>query len=147
SPSRTDPDCVATYERSFAAAASRIVSERVHLIGLGCGGGQKDSRLLGLLRKKTKALFYTPADVSAAMVLIARQAALAAIPDENCFPLVCDLATAEELSVISKPGQRLITFFGMMPNFEPHIVLPKLAALLGERGFLLLSANLASGDD
>src|ERR1039457_7650255 len=49
SPSRTDADCAATYDRSFAAAAARIDSRRVHLIGLGCGGGQKDTRLLRLL--------------------------------------------------------------------------------------------------
>src|ERR1700693_2437140 len=46
SPSRTDPDCAAIYDRGFAAVASRISSESMHLIGLGCGGGQKDSRLL-----------------------------------------------------------------------------------------------------
>src|SRR4051812_49475085 len=50
SPSRTDADCAATYDRSFSSVASRIASDRVQLIGLGCGGGQKDSRLLALLR-------------------------------------------------------------------------------------------------
>ena len=50
SPSRTDADCAATYDRSFAAVAERIEAGRVHLIGLGCGGGQKDTRLLKLLR-------------------------------------------------------------------------------------------------
>src|SRR5437879_7460124 len=49
SPSRTDDDCAATYERSFEAAAS-IEGKRVHLIGLGCGGWKKDTRLLQLLR-------------------------------------------------------------------------------------------------
>src|SRR5437773_12501296 len=59
SPSRADPDCVATYEHSFAAAASRIVSERVHFIGLGCGGGQKDSRFVGWLCEEVKELYYS----------------------------------------------------------------------------------------
>ena len=35
SPSRTDVDCAATYDRSFVAAAARVESGRVHLIGLG----------------------------------------------------------------------------------------------------------------
>src|SRR5436190_15613146 len=50
SPSRTDVDCAATYERGFESAAAQIEAKRVHVIGLGCGGGQKDTRLLKLLR-------------------------------------------------------------------------------------------------
>src|ERR1019366_6479043 len=58
SPSRTDADCAATYDHSFAAVAARIDSPRVHLIGLGCGGGQKDTRLLKLLWESGRSLFY-----------------------------------------------------------------------------------------
>ena len=95
SPSRTDADCAATYDRSFAAVAARVESPRVQLIGLGCGGGQKDTRLLKLLRGSGRSIFYTPSDVSTAMVLEARQTAIAVVPGENCFPLVCDLASAD----------------------------------------------------
>src|SRR5690348_14309732 len=49
SPSRTDADCAAAYDCSFAGVAKRTRSQAVHLIGLGCGGGQKDTRLLELL--------------------------------------------------------------------------------------------------
>src|SRR5215470_11993857 len=49
SPSRTDADCAAIYDRSFEAVAEQIEAKRVHLIGLGCGGGQKDTRLLKVL--------------------------------------------------------------------------------------------------
>src|SRR5947207_404081 len=75
SPSRTEAECAEVYERSFGAAASRIDGKRVHLLGLGCGGGKKDSRLLKLLREAGKDLFYTPCDVSTAMVLTAMDAA------------------------------------------------------------------------
>src|SRR5882762_2601344 len=54
SPSRTDPDCAAIYNRSFAAAAARIEAPCAHVIGLGCGGGQKDARLLKLLCDRGK---------------------------------------------------------------------------------------------
>src|SRR5215471_15061361 len=37
SPSRTDPDCVAIYERSFEAVRDQLQSDRIHLVGLGCG--------------------------------------------------------------------------------------------------------------
>jgi L-histidine Nalpha-methyltransferase len=158
SPSRTDPDCAAAYDRSFAEAVAQLPTRPVHLIGLGCGGGQKDTRLLKLLRAGGRQTFYTPSDVSAAMVLVARKAASAVIPEANCFPFVCDLATAHDLPRALEahwrdalPGSihatRLLTFFGMMPNFEPHLVLPRLAALIRRGDCLLLSANLAPGPD
>ncbi|HOX56875.1 MAG TPA: L-histidine N(alpha)-methyltransferase [Candidatus Paceibacterota bacterium] len=152
SPSRTDPDCAAVYDRSFAAAASRMEYRRVHLIGLGCGGGQKDTRLLKRLQDAGMTVLYTPSDVSVPMVLVAQQAATSFIPPGNCFPLVCDLATADDLpaalDALPVPNAaRLITFFGMIPNFEPQLILPRLASLMRLGDCLLFSANLAPGAD
>ena len=152
SPARTDPDCLATYERAFVETSGEISAPQIHVVGLGCGGGQKDVRLLELLKAGGREVFYTPSDVSVAMALVARQAALKILPEKNCFPFVCDLATAEDLSVIfaaSLPPRaaRLVTFFGMIPNFEPDEILPKLAALVRPEDFLLFSANLAPGAD
>jgi uncharacterized SAM-dependent methyltransferase len=161
SPSRTDVDCAATYDRAFAAAVTHIqpasAPAPVHILGLGCGGGQKDTRLIQLLRQRGHPVTYTPSDVSTAMVLVARGTALTALPDKDCFPLVCDLATAEDLPQLLNqwPAEReagvarLITFFGMIPNFEPQAILPRLAALLrpGGSDLLLFSANLAPGPD
>jgi L-histidine Nalpha-methyltransferase len=152
SPSRNDADCAATYDMSFMAATKRIDLPAVHLIGLGCGGGQKDARLLRLLQEGNRQVVYTPSDVSVAMVLVARTTALSVIADQDCHPLVCDLASADDLAVVlaqqSRPASaRLITFFGMIPNFEPQIILPRLAGLLRPADYLLFSANLAPGPD
>lgn len=152
SPSRQDADCAATYDRSFGGSLKHCTGGRIHVIGLGCGGGQKDARLLKLLRNAGKAVFYTPCDVSAAMTLVARQIALAVLPETRCFPFVCDLASANDLPaafVTHGPpdATRLITFFGMIPNFEPAMILPKLAGLVGPGDLLLFSANLAPGPD
>jgi len=154
SPSRTDPDCEATYERGFRAAAQRLRARRVHLIGLGCGGGQKDARLLKLLIKAGKQVSYTPVDVSTAMVLTAQHTVVSALPKVHCSPLVCDLATAdnlpvvlEELSVGLRSAARVFTFFGMLPNFVPEFILPRLAALVRPADHLVLSANLSPGPD
>ena len=162
SPTRNDADCRAIYEKSFAAAAAQIGSRQIHVIGLGCGGGQKDTRLLKLLKTCGKEVFYTPCDVSTAMVLTARQTALAVVPEKNCFPLVCDLATADDLPAFLNPRTRLrfasarqitqhaariTTFFGMIPNFEPEQILPRLASLVRPKDFLLFSANLAPGNN
>jgi L-histidine Nalpha-methyltransferase len=152
SPSRNDADCAATYDLAFAEAVSRIESNQVHLIGLGCGGGQKDTRLLKMLLNRGSKVAYTPCDVSTAMVLTARQTALAVVPEHDCFPFVCDFAKADDLAMELKARQAtwasgLITFFGMIPNFEPEEILPKLAKLMGQQDWLLFSANLAPGAD
>ncbi|MGA2684368.1 MAG: L-histidine N(alpha)-methyltransferase [Verrucomicrobiota bacterium] len=161
SPTRNDRDCQAIYEKGFQAAMAQIKSRRVGVIGLGCGGGQKDTRLLKLLKAGGKEVFYAPCDVSPAMVLIARQTALTVLPEQHCFPVVCDLATADDLEKLVGSARRadrtpqrgvptisrLFTFFGMIPNFEPQDILPKLAALIRPKDFLLFSANLAPGAD
>jgi len=146
SPTRNDADCQAVYDKSFEIAATRVAAKSVHVIGLGCGGGQKDTRLLKLLKAQGKDVFYTPCDVSWAMVLTARQTALAVVPEKNCLPLVCDLATADDLrKALVTRHPSIVTFFGMIPNFEPEQILPKLALLIRPNDFLLFSANLAPG--
>jgi L-histidine N-alpha-methyltransferase len=148
SPARTDRNVLGIYDHAFAATAKAISSKRLHVIGLGCGGGQKDARLLELLKQAGKTISYTPSDVSVAMTLVARAAALKVLPAENCFPLVCDLATAEDLpTVLANRRPALFTFFGMIPNFEPGNILPKLAALVQKKDYLLFSVNLAPGSD
>jgi uncharacterized SAM-dependent methyltransferase len=146
SPARYDENCLTTYDEAFVAVAKKIKNKSVHVIGLGCGGGQKDAQLLGFLKTRGKKSFYTPCDVSTAMVLVAREAALKILPDKNCFPFVCDLATANDLptSLVTRHPS-LVTFFGMIPNFTPQEILPKLASLIRPQDWLLFSANLAPG--
>lgn len=152
SPSQNDKNCSAIYEESFEVAVTRIKFKRVHLIGLGCGGGQKDTRLLKKLKMEKREILYSPCDVAVAMVLTARQTALAVLPEKNCFPLACDLEAANDLPIffnlpVARSAARVITFFGMIPNFEPANILPKLASLVSPGDVLLFSANLAPGND
>ena len=152
SPSRNDADCAAIYDAGFETVTAHIRSKAVHVVGLGCGGGQKDTRLLRQLKGRGKEIFYTPCDVSTAMVLTAREAALAVVAPERCFPLVCDLAGVDDSSTIfnqsaTDHATRITTFFGMIPNFEPEMILPKLASLVRREDLLLFSANLAPGRD
>jgi len=152
SPARNDIDCVQAYDEAFEAAVDRAAARRVHVISLGCGGGQKDIALLKRLRQKGKLVGYTPCDVSVAMVLTAQQSALEILDPKDCFPLVCDLLTADDLSEVLRQqtpvaAARLVAFFGLIPNFEPQVILPLLADLLQPNDCLLLSANLAPGRD
>lgn len=152
SPARTDKNLLTTYDSAFTEAAGRISAKKLHVISLGCGGGQKDVQLLKSLRAHGRELYYTPSDVSVAMTLVARKVALKILPAKNIFPFVCDLATADNLAEVLFPSlapqaSRLITFFGLIPNFEPDEILPKLAALVRPKDFLLFSANLAPGNN
>ncbi len=152
SPSRTDPDCAASYARAFAAAAARWSGNTVHVVGLGCGGGQKDAALIRLLQSAGREVWYTPCDVSTAMVLVARQAALETTTAKVGVPLVCDFASAGDLGAelndhLGADSARLFTFLGMIPNFEPEQILPRLAQAARPGDLLLFSANLAPGED
>ena len=152
SPSRQDPGCAEAYARSFAAAARAVPPGSVHLVGLGCGGGQKDTELLKHLGESDRALRYTPVDVSAAMVMVATERSQTVVPPDRCHPVVVDLETAVDLKGLLFAGTdpdevRVLTFFGMLPNFEVGAVVPRLAALVRPQDQLLVSANLAPGGD
>src|SRR5881409_2418746 len=54
SPARNDIDCVETYDKAFGKAVGRAAARRVHVLSLGCGGGQKDISLLKRLRQSGK---------------------------------------------------------------------------------------------
>jgi len=123
------------------------------MVGLGCGGGQKDVRCLDILRKGRVKARYTPVDVSAPLVVTAHRAASSVMsPRPVSAGLVCDLVRADDLnevlsSLLPKARRRLITFFGMLPNFEPQVILPRLGDLLRPGDLFLVSANLAPGED
>ncbi len=156
SPARTDPDCGRIYSQAFSAAAVQLATaSAIEVVSLGCGGGKKDAALLTELRRANPAcrLRFVPADVSAGLVLIARDGAVAAgVAPEDCAPVVFDLALALDWAatlptVLDPASTRIVCFFGMLPNFTPGEVLPQLAALLRPNDLLLVSVNLAPGDD
>jgi uncharacterized SAM-dependent methyltransferase len=150
SPARKDPDTTAIYERSYRAAANLLPRRPGRLIGLGCGGGQKEARLLAVLARQGEEMSYTACDASLPLVITSVQQAEGMA--KVCHPLLCDLATADDLAQvldeIEPPnGARLFTFFGIIPNFEPDFILAKLNALMRADDLLLFSANLAPGPD
>ena len=153
SPARQDLSCRAAYDLGADAAARALGTGDVEVVSLGCGGGQKELGLLRALHKihPQRRVRYVPTDVSVSLTLVAREAALAdGMSAADCAPLVLDLARAnnwsEALQPVLTPGvQRVVTFFGMLPNFSPSEALPRLAGLLAPQDVLLVSANLAPG--
>lgn len=150
SPARRDDSCLRIYDDAFRGATAALDTKNVHLVGLGCGGGQKEARLLELLNAPAS-VRYTASDVSLPLVLVAQEAAQKFLVHENSHGLVCDLATTTELASaldsFNSDERRLVTLFGIIPNFEPAPLLSRIAALLRPGDLLLMSANLAPGPD
>ena len=145
SPSRTEAALLALYQQSFQAALHAISSEALHYISIGCGGGTKDALFLKTAKPLSPTLYFTPMDVSAALVI---ETMLRLPVDLKAFPLVIDLETEPDLLTIL--GQhdkhamgRLFTCFGIIPNFDYLVFLPYLRRLLRQQDLLLLSANLS----
>jgi L-histidine N-alpha-methyltransferase len=149
SPARTDADCLETYNHAFGEAAKLIKAEEIALVSFGCGGGQKDLTLLKSFCG-TK-LHYVPTDVSLPLAITAHLRAVAEL-EIHSSPAVVDLAAANDLppfldTLVPSSAKRLIAFFGMLPNFEPAKALQPLSDILRRDDSLLISANLAPGDD
>ena len=152
SPSKNDRDCVDTYKKCFQKTAETLGEfSSLQLIGLGSGGGTKDSLLLSYLSNQRRELIYYPLDVSLSLAIISAQKARNSFPELSIQPIVCDLLHSDNLMLqIQKRGEqerRIITFFGMIPNFHPQEIFPILNNFLVEGDLLLLSANLAPGSD
>lgn len=151
SPARNDESCLRIYDAAFSAVAVAERSDFIHLVALGCGGGQKEARLLEMLQNAGRKTSYTPSDVSLPMVITALSSATPFLHDTQCHAVVCDLAGAENLGAtfdqFEFQAPRIVTLFGVLPNFEPDALLVQLTHLLRPNDLLLLSANLAPGFD
>lgn len=152
SPARNTDDGMGCYQRCFQYTKDRIATNLdVDLIGLGCGGGEKDKSLLMELTGSYRNLIYYPVDVSLHLSLISAQKIKEHSSEVEVMPIVCDLLFADDLvsGIQSEQGERskIITFFGMIPNFLPHQILPILAKFIDHEDMLLMSANLSPGED
>lgn len=116
-----------------------------HLVGLGAGGAGKEAWLLEQLPER-QGWRFTPVDVSEALAVESAWRVRDQVA-EPVVPVVADLEAAEDLAgwldEIDGGGEsRWFTAFGLTPNSEPGVLLPRLRGLLREGDRLLLSANL-----
>lgn len=149
SPAAADADFYTPYMAAFDAALEQFKGSSALLIGLGAGGGEKDRAFAERLVAAGQPVAYYPVDVSPSLAITSAQAVRDAAAQISAYPIVCDLRKAGDLLELIDASQRprLVTFFGMMPNFEPGDILPILAQLLNKDDILLASANLAPGPD
>lgn len=152
SPARQESEFRTTYEPAFESVVQQLGQGSVHLIGLGCGGGQKEAALVGHLSVGGRPVVFSATDVSSGMVVTALQAAWEHLDPVRCSGLVCDLDETRDLdeffdSQTPAGARRVVTFFGMIPNFEPNVVQKLWQRILRPGDLLVSSANLAPGSD
>ncbi|MGK7933755.1 MAG: L-histidine N(alpha)-methyltransferase [Microcystaceae cyanobacterium] len=155
SPAQTDDSCINAYHLCFQQVAQIIeVVDNIQLISLGCGEGSKDHSLLSCLANSPKNLShlsYYAIDVSLSLSLMATQKVRNTFPELAIQPIICDLLQAKDLMLnipkMSESTKRIITFFGMIPNFYPDEILPILSQMVESGDLLIFSANLAHGND
>ena len=150
SPSRTEPELLALYERSFQAALAALPRRPLHYVSLGCGGGTKDALFVRRALDRGSALHVSPTDTSAALVLETMLRLQASFPALSASPLVVDLAAEPDLAPWlaqqeANGATRVFGCFGIIPNFDHTALLAYLRRLLRPDDLLLLSANLSPG--
>ena len=155
-PSGEDEDPVAqAYQEMFEETAAELSGNKIHLVGLGAGSGQKERRFAQAIKTAGCAVDFTAVDVSEALASEAvRQ--LAEMIDGNTEVLVGDLRQAEilsrRLSESASERRPVFTGFGLSPNMLPNEFFGSVRRLLGAgkrgNGIALVSANLwPSGSD
>ena len=150
SPSRTEPELLALYERSFQAAIGALPGRPLHYVSLGCGGGNKDALFVRRVLDRGGALHVSPTDTSAALVLETMIRLQAVLPTLSASPLIIDLATEPDLGPWLAQQEtggacRVFGCFGIIPNFDYTPLLAYLRRLMRPDDLLLLSANLSPG--
>ena len=150
-PAITSDDCINAYAKCFQKTAEVVENfDNLQLIGLGCGGGEKEQYLISHIFNKDKKIIYYPVDVSLSLSLISAHKIRASYPEVAVEPIVCDLLHSDDLIRNINQSERerkILTFFGMIPNFHPDEIMPILSNFLQEGDILLMGANLSPGND
>jgi len=150
SPSRTEPALLTLYQQAFQAALQALSPRALHYVSLGCGGGNKDALFLQQAASYCPSLVFTPMDTSAALVVETMRRIQSALPALTTAPLVVDLDLEPALTPWlsqheTAAHRRLLSCFGMLPNFAYRTFLPYIRSLIRPGDMLLLSANLSPG--
>lgn len=144
SPARNESDGVPIYDAINGLIADRIGAEGAHVVGLGCGDGAKERRLLDALAGRGP-LTATPVDVSLPLVQVAVDRVSGAAGTALGRPVVCDLglAAADLPAMVGEaPGTRVVTLYGILPGMAAFEAMAAALALLRPGDLLAVSANL-----
>ena len=146
SPIHGNPEFARIYRDAFARIAERISSKEIVLAGLGCGTGLKEFDLFRHLQSRGIEVHFAAIDVSRDLVEESAQKLIAAGAHHE-RSLVCDLSAIDDLTAWLERNAagfpRIFTFFGLVPNFAPSLVVRLFRAVLRPGDILLTSAHLA----
>ncbi len=145
SPAHDPGDGLLAYDQATRALIGVLPPGPVHVIGVACGDGSKERRLLGALAGSGLTdLTGTPVDVSVPLVTAAARA-MAAVPGVVVtHAVVADITVARDLSPLVAPrraGARLATLFGVLSSLGPDALGPA-TSVLDPGDLLMVSANL-----
>ena len=144
SPARNDEDGARAYDAVNGLLADRLAGDGAHVIGLGCGDGAKERRMLDALAGSGP-LTATAVDVSLPLVQVAVDRLAAAAGTALGRPVVCDLGLAAAdlpAMVGDAPGPRVVTLYGILPGMEAFSAMASALSLLRPGDLLAVSANL-----
>ena len=146
SPIHGNPEFSRIYEEAFAKTADQLRARKIFLAGLGCGTGLKERELFSSLRTRDIDAQFAAIDVSRDLVIESVQRLVQAGATHH-RSLVCDLAEVkflgDWLGAATGDLSRVITFFGLFPNFAPSAIMKLFRAVLRPSDVLLASAHLA----
>jgi L-histidine N-alpha-methyltransferase len=146
SPIHGNPEFARIYRDAFAWFGEQFVPGKVWIVGLGCGTGLKELALYSSLKARGQEAEFSAVDVSRELVLESAHKLVGA-GAEHRRSLVCDLARtaflSEWLDGVARDLPRRITFFGLVPNLAPSLVIRLFRAILRPGDILLVSAHLA----
>lgn len=141
-------DGLAAYDAAARAAIARLPEGPVHVIGVACGDGVKERRLLGALASAGRAdVQATAVDVSVPLVTAAARAMNTVPGIGEADAVAVDIMTVRDLAPVlgaRRSGARLVTLFGVLSTLGSGSMAPALS-LLGPGDVLMLSANLLPG--
>jgi hypothetical protein len=148
SPAHDDADGLRAYDEATLAVIGALPDGPVHVVGVACGDGVKERRLLGALAATGRShLAATPVDVSVPLVTAAAEA-MASVPGVDATEAVAvDITMVPDLSPLlspRRPGTRVVTLFGVVSTLGPGAIAPAVS-LMEPGDLLLVSANLLPG--
>ena len=153
SPFRAEAEAGRAYDALHARVPALLPrGQAAAVVGLGCGGGRKDTRLLRLLAGEGPAIpAYLPLDASPTLALEATLHAGAELPGIQCAPMVADLEAPALWEGLAEawPGWPpdgapvVVTCYGLLPNLPQREMLRGLHRCLRPGDVLLLQANLS----
>jgi uncharacterized SAM-dependent methyltransferase len=151
SPYKRSEDYRGTFGRCFEAVAGQFKGSAA-VLGIGCGTGDKEQQLVAELERQGTTVDLALVDASQTLLLTAVLQFSRRTGVHGIIPLIADLEGLESLNSwldakLDKSVPRLFTCFSVLPNFRPNTLLGRLAKWMREKDRLLVSVNLAPGDD